>query len=183
MDPVRTLARGPEGERTVRGRLHGTSRRLVHRLRDDGHRRGAGFNSAQQLSLSGGEVHEAAEEAARALASDEDGVLAGGVTFDSFQPYVEDAVRESATAKDNAVMLRVTRADDEVTETEAGGAQQEGDQLVEHYVVTGDGDEQACLTVTGTNLGEHASPYPVSSDAMPATYSYQLSASVSDGAC
>lgn len=110
-------------------------------------------------------------------------MLVGGVTFDSFQPYVEDAVRQSATAQDNAVTLGVSRADTEVPGGEAGSATREGGQLVEHYAITGDGEDRACLTVMGTNLGEQTSLYPVSSDAIPATYSYRLSASVSDGAC
>lgn len=139
------------------------------------------FNSAQQLSFSAGEVREAAQEAAQALDADDDGVLAGGPTYDSFQPYVEDAVRSSPTAEDNAVTLRVSRAAED--DAAVRHDNDEGDEIVENYVISNDGEDAVCLTVTGTNLGEQGNRYGTSSDSGLATYRYRLSASVSDGPC
>jgi hypothetical protein len=134
-------------------------------------------NSADTISLSDGEVRAAADEAASALSSG-DPVLMGPATgYDSFEPYVESAVRDAGSADGNGVPLELSRGEEAAVPP---GPQRKGDEIVEHYTVSGDGGHAVCMTVTGTNIGEYPSPY---GPAPEPAYEYTLSATAKDGDC
>jgi hypothetical protein len=144
------------------------------------------WRAADTLSWSGGEVRDAAEDAASAL-GDDGPVLVGPVTFDSFEPYLEDALRHTSAAEDNASLLSISRervaedgedgGDDEVSWR--GRVFHEGDETVEHYTVSADGEHPVCVTITGTNVGSYG---PALGDE-PAEQRYALAPAVSDGTC
>jgi hypothetical protein len=135
------------------------------------------YNAADTISLGDGEVRAAVDQAASALSSD-DPVLMGPATgYDSFEPYVESALRDTKTANDNAVPLGLSRGE---ATTPSARPQQKGDLIVEHYTVSADGEHTVCMTVTGTNVGEYLGPYgPMPEPA----YQYTLSAKAEDGNC
>ncbi|MCI2418801.1 hypothetical protein MOQ72_15270 [Saccharopolyspora sp. K220] len=131
------------------------------------------YSTADDLSLSGGEIKEAAEEVASRLPDDSDGILRDP-TDHNFAAYLQDKLRDTDAGGDNG-LFTVSQAEDPPPEDTV---EQEGQVTVEHYTISAEDAPAVCMTVSATNIGE---AYP--STYLPPSYWYALTATVADGSC
>ncbi|GAA4502733.1 hypothetical protein GCM10023191_054710 [Actinoallomurus oryzae] len=126
-------------------------------------------------SWSGGEIHDAAEQAAQALETEE-GVLADAGDEDRgfFSSYVEDKLQHTDAAHANRGELSVSR--DQAQGGPADPRRQK--EIVERYAVSDRGRHAVCMTVTGTRAGRVMAAGKVSPD-----YYWKLSVEVASGSC